>query len=79
MKKIFFLSLLALSACAAKQAQPPKRIGMPNPASAHCVQQGGKLEIRNTPKGQVGMCHLSDGRICEEWALYRDNRCVATP
>ncbi|WP_163311789.1 DUF333 domain-containing protein, partial [Enterobacter cloacae] len=24
----------------------------------------------------VGMCHLPDGRICEEWALFRDNRCV---
>lgn len=32
--------------------------------------------VRSLPRGQVGMCMFKDGRVCEEWALYRDDRCV---
>ncbi|MDT1063660.1 DUF333 domain-containing protein [Paracoccus sp. CPCC 101403] len=46
-------------------------IGTPNPASAHCVTLGGKVEIRKEAGGEVGYCHLPDGRVVEEWALFR--------
>jgi len=46
-------------------------IGMPNPASAHCIKIGGRLEIRNDADGAVGICHLPDGTKMEEWALFR--------
>lgn len=52
----------------------PKPIGMPNPASASCVRQGGRLEIRNETGGQIGYCYLPDGRVVEEWALFRSSR-----
>jgi putative hemolysin len=66
------LALTALTACAPASENPtPQRIGLANPASVYCTQQGGKLEIRNEAAGQVGYCHLPDGRIVEEWALYR--------
>lgn len=42
-----------------------------NPASENCIKKGGKLSIVDKPEGQVGMCTLSDGTICEEWALFR--------
>ena len=42
-----------------------------NPASVYCVKQGGRLEIVNTKKGQIGICVLPDGRRIEEWKLYR--------
>lgn len=45
--------------------------GMANPASAHCVKLGGRLEIRDGANGQSGYCHLPDGRVVEEWALFR--------
>lgn len=61
----------------AAAASAPAAVGLANPASVHCGQLGGRLEIVTVAHGgQVGMCHLPDGRICEEWALFRDKRCV---
>lgn len=83
MKKTLFLglALVSLTACSSvqhKDPTPPK-IGSPNPASQYCVEQGGKLEIRNEANGQVGYCHLPNGQVVEEWKLFRDNQanCVA--
>lgn len=64
---------------ATNPATPPSTIGMANPASVYCVEQGGKLEIisEEPPEapggggGQVGMCTLPGGQVCEEWAFYR--------
>lgn len=46
---------------------------MANPASVFCIEQGGKIEIRKTASGEVGYCHLPDGRVVEEWAFFRAN------
>ncbi|WP_272848160.1 putative hemolysin [Paracoccus saliphilus] len=46
-------------------------IGKPNPASLHCVNQGGVVELRKEKQGTVGYCHLPDGRVVEEWELFR--------
>ena len=61
----------ASSASSSLKADQQKRIGMPNPASAFCVEQGGRLEIRETPDGDAGYCHMPDGRVVEEWELFR--------
>mgnify|MGYP000868597138 CR=1 FL=1 len=45
-----------------------------NPASEHCVKLGGKVEMRTEASGQVGYCRLPDGRVVEEWALFRDSK-----
>ena len=50
---------------------------MANPASTHCISIGGTLDIVDTAQGQVGYCHVPDGRVCEEWSLFRDNSCTA--
>lgn len=47
----------------------PPKIGMPNPASQYCIEQGGQLEIRNEANGQVGYCKLPNGKVVEEWEL----------
>ena len=78
MKKIIFLglALVSLTACSSvqhKDSTPPK-IGSPNPASQYCVEQGGKLEIRNEANGQVGYCKLPNGEVVEEWELFRANQ-----
>jgi putative hemolysin len=54
-------------------------VGLANPASTNCITLGGTLEIVNDAQsgGQVGFCHMKDGRTCEEWALFRDGSCVA--
>ncbi|WP_395392565.1 DUF333 domain-containing protein [Novosphingobium sp. BL-8A] len=49
----------------------PHPIGMANPASKYCVEQGGRSEIRRQPQGETGYCHLPDGRVVEEWLFYR--------
>ncbi|WP_312597842.1 DUF333 domain-containing protein [Brevundimonas sp.] len=67
------LPLAALAACAQPVGNTgAKPVGMVNPASKYCGDIGGRLEIRTgADGGQTGMCHLPDGRVVEEWALYR--------
>lgn len=45
--------------------------GIANPASVKCEEDGGTLEITNTPEGQLGYCFFDDNSVCEEWAYYR--------
>ena len=49
----------------------PENAQIANPASVNCIEKGGKLSIVDKPEGQVGMCTLSDGTVCEEWAYFR--------
>lgn len=53
-------------------------IGLANPASVYCAKMGGSLEIKTDLEtgGTYGLCHLPDGLICEEWALFRDQKCI---
>lgn len=83
MKKILFLGMIisSLAACSTvhnKDTHAPK-LGAANPASEYCINQGGKLEIRNEVNGQVGYCHLPNGQIIEEWKFFRDSskECLA--
>ena len=50
----------------------PSPIGMPNPASKYCADIGGRSEIGREAQGEVGYCHLPDGRVVEEWQLFRE-------
>lgn len=70
MKPIVLILPLAVMACASKPANQPA-IGMANPASVHCVKAGGRVEIRKETAGEVGYCHLPDGRVIEEWKFFR--------
>jgi len=48
------------------------RMGMPNPASVYCEEQGGTLGIRTDASGgQSGVCIFADGSECDEWAFFR--------
>jgi putative hemolysin len=50
--------------------------GVPDPASVHCEQEGGRVEIVEDPDGsQRGVCVFPDGSRCDEWAFYR-GRCA---
>ncbi|TPM26510.1 DUF333 domain-containing protein [Mesorhizobium sp. B2-3-4] len=66
-------SLLPVDAGAAA----PKAVGMANPASVHCGAIGGRFVVRKDKAGnEYGFCRLPNGRLCEEWALFRDNKCI---
>ncbi|MBI1492620.1 putative hemolysin [Halocynthiibacter styelae] len=72
MRKLIPLTLpLALLACNPVDTYPP--VGLANPASVYCSEQGGEVVIRNTEEGQTGDCHLPGGRVIEEWEFYRAN------
>lgn len=51
--------------------KPMPSAGIANPASVNCVDKGGQLEIVEEAGGAAGYCHLPDGRVCEEWSLFR--------
>ncbi len=49
----------------------PETVGMANPASVKCEEDGGRLEmISDSDVGQFGMCIFED-YACEEWAYFR--------
>jgi|GEM_PF-2533844 len=50
----------------------PSEVGLPNPASTYCEEQGYRVEIRTDDQGnQYGVCVFPDGSECDEWAFYR--------
>jgi hypothetical protein len=53
-------------------ARAQTQAGLANPASLHCLAQGGRLVIQTDGRGgQFGVCQFDDNRQCEEWALLR--------
>lgn len=46
-------------------------VGLANPASVNCEEQGGLLQIRSNQDGEYGVCIFPDGSQCEEWAFFR--------
>jgi putative hemolysin len=64
---------ITMSACASQEnVEQPKRVGLANPASTYCISLGGKRETRTDAAGnESSACHLPDGSIIDEWALFR--------
>lgn len=72
------LPALLLAACAQNPAPQPQAVGMANPASVHCVKQGGKLlPQKDTAGNEYALCQLPDGRTVEEWTLFRSQQPAA--
>lgn len=42
-----------------------------NPASAYCIDEGGRLVIRTNAEGEYGVCVFDDGSECDEWEFFR--------
>lgn len=71
---VVVLSVAAAACSAARIAVAPTEssVGIANPASEYCQQNGGSLEIRTAADGgQAGYCLFADGTECEEWAFFR--------
>ena len=63
---------LVAASCGSHQPTPTAVPLLPNPASVHCEQEGGTLELRTADDGSVsGVCIFADGSECDEWAYYR--------
>ena len=63
----------AMCACATRgTVEQAERVGLANPASTYCISLGGKRETRKDAAGnESSICHLPDGTIIDEWALFR--------
>jgi putative hemolysin len=74
---MILLASLALAACNAPSSgsvNTPSLAGLANPASVHCQEQGGTLEVRQNESGDTyGVCVFSDNSECEEWAFFNDD------
>lgn len=69
---VFLMTCSVMASCSSSSGQKPAKLDMANPASVHCVNQGGKIEFqKDASGGTIGMCHLPDGTAVEEWALFR--------
>ncbi|QIW15290.1 hemolysin [Pasteurellaceae bacterium RH1A] len=67
------LSSLTLAACSNQENSAPI-VGMANPASVFCQQQGGKSEVKKDAQGnEYALCHLPDGRVVEEWEFFHQH------
>jgi putative hemolysin len=64
-KSLFAAALLTIAGASQAWA-------LGNPASAYCISVGGRQELRKDAKGEAGYCHLPDGRVVEEWQLFRE-------
>ena len=75
MKKSLLLLVVALtlaacgSAAPTDTAPPDTGVGLANPASVYCAENG--YELVFTDDGSTGMCKFPDGSECEEWAFFR--------
>lgn len=55
-----------------EQNQDNQNVGLANPASVNCLDQGGQLVMKEKPDGsQYALCYFDDNRACEEWAMFR--------
>ena len=83
MKNILLMAMATLSISACSSIETNKdltpKIGMANPASTYCVEQGGKLSIEKESNGEVGYCHLANGQKVEEWAYFRQSQAQCLP
>lgn len=70
-----YLPLLFLALAACTETAPPadKPIGMPNPASAYCVEQGGEVLLNDMTPGGDATCKLPDGRKVGEWEYFNEH------
>jgi len=69
---LVLMVVVSLCGCASGQESPTPQVGLPNPASVYCDENGGTLDMRQDASGGVaGMCMFPDGSECDEWAYFR--------
>jgi putative hemolysin len=67
----FAAALVFGVACGDDEESPTTTgVGLANPASVFCEEQGGTVEIVDETDGQVGYCNLPDGTRVEEWEYF---------
>ena len=66
-------ALIFMGGCTVSGPDPIMGLQLPNPASVYCIEQGGAIDIKESPQGDVTTCVLTDGTKIDEWVFYRQN------
>lgn len=77
MHKSLFLLPLVLIACTEAAAPTAKPVGLANPASVFCVEEGGTVILSDAASGGDAMCKLRDGRKVGEWEYFNEHHKAA--
>ena len=74
MKQLVPLAMIAALAACSSEGSKDDMVGMANPASVYCVEQGGTSKIVKAADGsESGVCVLPDGSEVDEWEYFRAN------
>ncbi|WP_286901866.1 DUF333 domain-containing protein [Vreelandella sedimenti] len=68
------VALLMLGGCATGGGDPHSQNQMTQYAAEYCRSLGGQNEISESSLGTGRYCRLPDGRVENEWQLYRTER-----
>lgn len=71
---LIILAVLLLVGCASSGGGPDSQNQMTQYAAEYCRSLGGENEIRESSLGTGRYCRLPDGRVENEWQLYRSER-----
>jgi putative hemolysin len=55
----------------ASGTEPKKPVGLANPASTKCFEEGLQMKKIMKAEGEMAVCMFADGTECEEWAYFR--------
>lgn len=67
-------ALLLLAGCATGGAGENSQNQMTQRAAEYCESIGGKTDVQETSLGTGRYCRLPDGRVENQWRLYRMER-----
>ncbi|WP_447045021.1 DUF333 domain-containing protein [Vreelandella sp. H-I2] len=68
------VALLLFGGCATGEEAPPSQNQMTQYAAEYCRSLGGETEVQETSLGTGRYCRLPDGRVENQWQLYRSER-----
>lgn len=70
------MALVVLSGCAVNGGDSNSQNEMTQHAAEYCESIGGETEIQQTRLGTGRYCRLPDGRVENQWKLYRTERLI---
>tara|TARA_R110000851_G_scaffold86842_12_gene189056 strand:- start:3144 stop:3395 length:252 start_codon:yes stop_codon:yes gene_type:complete len=69
-----FTVFLVVAGCATQKADEHSQNPMTQRAAEYCESVGGETEVQETRLGTGRYCRLPDGRVENQWQLYRSER-----
>jgi putative hemolysin len=68
------VALVVVAGCATEKGSEQSPNQMTQRAAEYCESVGGETEVQETSLGTGRYCRLPDGRVENQWQLYRSER-----